>query len=110
TREDVGPWFHDDVGALKSCCQFERTIDEFKCQGLELDMPILVWADDFLFDGKGWQLHKWNQKVRDPYQIKLNSYRVLMTRGRDGVVFYFPQEALFDQTYEYFLSAGAQCL
>lgn len=31
-----------------------------------------------------------------------------MTRGRDGVVFYFPQEALFDETYEYFLSAGAK--
>ncbi|WP_045499530.1 DNA/RNA helicase domain-containing protein [Vibrio hyugaensis] len=108
TEESVGPWFHDDVSAPKSCCRFERTIDEFKCQGLELDMPILVWADDFLFDGKGWQLHKSKRNVRDPYQIKLNSYRVLMTRGRDGVILFFPQESLFDETYAFFESAGGQ--
>ncbi|NOH79506.1 DUF2075 domain-containing protein [Vibrio sp. RE86] len=108
--ETVGPWFHDSVNAPKSCCQFKRTISEFKCQGLELDMPVLIWAPDFLYSGSGWVLHKGYRNVQNPFQIKLNSYRVLMTRGRDGVVFYFPQEVLFDKTYEYFLNAGAQCL
>ncbi|WP_372384260.1 DNA/RNA helicase domain-containing protein [Vibrio sp. BS-M-Sm-2] len=109
-KQPLGPWFHDDVSSSTSCCSFQRTISEFDCQGLELDMPVLIWAKDFLYNGSGWVLHKGNRNVQNPFQIKLNSYRVLMTRGRDGVVFYFPQEALFDETYEYFLSAGAQCL
>ncbi len=107
-REPLGPWFHDSVCSSQSCRSFRRIISEFDCQGLELDMPVLIWAKDFLRNGSGWVLDKKNPKFNDPLQIKLNSYRVLMTRGRDGVVLFFPQESLFDETYSFFKSAGGQ--
>lgn len=107
-RLPLGPWFHDSICSPNSCCSFQRTISEFECQGLELDMPVLIWAKDFLRNGSGWLLDKKNPKFNDPLQIKLNSYRVLMTRGRDGVVLFFPQESLFDETYSFFKSAGGQ--
>lgn len=107
-REPLGPWFHDSVCSSLSCRSFRRIISEFDCQGLELDMPVLIWAKDFLRNGSGWVLDKKNPKFNDPLQIKLNSYRVLMTRGRDGVVLFFPQESLFDETYSFFKSAGGQ--
>lgn len=109
-KQSLGPWFHDDVSGSTSCCNFKRTISEFDCQGLELDMPVLVWANDFLHNGNAWSLHQGNRNVQDPYRIKLNSYRVLMTRGRDGVIFHFPKGSQFDETYSYFVSAGAQVL
>lgn len=107
-RLPLGPWFHDSICSPNSCCSFQRTISEFECQGLELDMPVLIWAKDFLRNGSGWVLDKKNPKFNDPLQIKLNSYRVLMTRGRDGVVLFFPQDSLFDETYSFFKSAGGQ--
>jgi hypothetical protein len=109
-KRSLGPWFHDDVSSSESCCSFQRMISEFDCQGLELDMPVLVWAKDFLHNGSDWALHKGNRNVQDPFQIKLNSYRVLMTRGRDGVIFHFPPGSPFDETYTYFQSAGGQVL
>lgn len=107
-KQSLGPWFHDSVHSFSSCCSFKRTISEFDCQGLELDMPVLIWAKDFLHNDGGWALDKESSKFSDPLQIKLNSYRVLMTRGRDGVILFFPQESLFDETYAFFESAGGQ--
>ena len=109
-RQPLGPWFHDEVSSDKSCCNFKRMISEFDCQGLELDMPVLVWAQDLLFHDNKWNLHKGNEKAQNPFQMKCNSYRVLMTRGRDGIIVYFPPESSFDETYSYFQNAGAQIL
>ncbi|MFD1732175.1 hypothetical protein ACFSC4_15660 [Deinococcus malanensis] len=31
----------------------------------------------------------------------MNSYRVLLTRGRDGMILYVPAQTALDQTYSY---------
>jgi len=79
---------------------------EFGCQGLELDLPIVCWGDDLL-----WSDSKWVSKTRmrdalDPYKLRLNSYRVLLTRGRDGVIVYVPDSPVMDKTYEFLQSYG----
>ncbi|WP_411810009.1 DNA/RNA helicase domain-containing protein [Alkalihalophilus marmarensis] len=43
----------------------------------------------------------------NPRQLRLNSYRVLLTRGREGVIVYIPDESLLDETYKVFLKSGA---
>jgi hypothetical protein len=44
--------------------------------------------------------------VRDPYQLRVNVYRVLLTRGRDCTIVYVPKLSALDETYEYLTSAG----
>ena len=110
TQQSVGPWFHDNTTTKASCCSFNRSVSEFECQGLELDMPILSWSDDFLYKNDSWELFNGNSNLNNPCQIKKNSYRVLMTRGRDGVIIYLPQDNKFNELYSYFDSAGAQQL
>ncbi|MBE3032418.1 MAG: DUF2075 domain-containing protein [Actinobacteria bacterium] len=36
--------------------------------------------------------------VRDPFQLRVNAYRVLLTRGRDGAVIFVPPLAELDAT------------
>jgi DUF2075 family protein len=87
----VNRWFNAPSNDPESCCSLSRPATEFECQGLELDFSILVWGDDFIFDGKQWQSKmSVRKKVNDPHQMRKNAYRVLMTRGRDGICVYLP--------------------
>ena len=36
--------------------------------------------------------------MRDPYQLRVNAYRVLLTRGRDGAVIFVPPVTELDGT------------
>jgi len=83
-------------------------VTEFGCQGLELDMPLIAWGSDLTWDGIKWQSNIRKNKARDPHTLRINSYRVLLTRGRDGLVVFVPEEADLDSTYEVLLSSGFQ--
>jgi hypothetical protein len=47
-----------------------------------------------------------NAKVRDPFQLRVNAYRVLLTRGRDCAIVYVPKLGSLDETYDYLIAAG----
>jgi len=83
-------------------------VTEFGCQGLELDMPLIAWGSDLTWDGTKWQSNIRKNKARDPHTLRINSYRVLLTRGRDGLLVFVPDEANLDSTYEVLLSVGFQ--
>lgn len=100
-------WFNADPEDPKSCCRLDKPAQEFHCQGLELDLPIVCWGDDFWWDDgtsgldKGWKMRKAraNPLVRDPYAFRKNTYRVLLTRGREGLVIFVPPgSAIMDAT------------
>jgi DUF2075 family protein len=42
----------------------------------------------------------------NPKKIRLNSYRVLLTRGRDGMIIYIPDIPHLDATYGLFKEIG----
>lgn len=88
-RLKIGPWFADPPSSPYSCRQLAAPVTEFQCQGLELDLPILCWGDDLGWD-IGWRSRRTTRAARDSHQLRLNSYRVLMTRGRDGLVVWVP--------------------
>jgi hypothetical protein len=46
----------------------------------------------------------------DPHQLRLNSYRVLLTRSREGIVVFIPPRPEFNLTEHAFLAAGARIL
>jgi DUF2075 family protein len=87
-------------------------VTEFQVQGLELDLPILCWGEDYLWTGREWRLKPARARYaqEDPQQLLMNAYRVLLTRGRDGLVVFVPPEPDFDQTELALLAAGLKPL
>jgi hypothetical protein len=113
----VGPWYGDDEDAYggHSCRRLERVVTEFSAQGLELDAALLAWGTDFARDGARWsnaraRSYKRGAHVRDPFRLRLNAYRVLLTRGRDATVVYVPQLSALDETHDFLLGAGFRTL
>jgi DUF2075 family protein len=90
----------------------EEVVTEFGCQGLEIDMAIVAWGNDFLWDGSSWQLRKMRTRIPqlDPHQLRLNSYRVLLTRSREGILIFVPPLEAFDSTEIALLAGGARIL
>ena len=94
-----------------SCRLLETCVTEFGAQGLELDAVLLAWGTDFIRQAGHWSTanargYKRGAKVRDPYQLRVNAYRVLLTRGRDATVVFVPRFTPLDETYGYLVSAG----
>jgi hypothetical protein len=54
-------------------------------------------------NGRG---YKKGAKVRDPRQLRINAYRVLLTRGRDACVVFVPPMAELDGTFAYLRDSG----
>ena len=48
--------------------------------------------------------------IRDPHRLRTNAYRVLLTRGREGLVLFVPPApaAKMDATFRALLAAGAE--
>jgi hypothetical protein len=109
----IGAWFTEGNDHPSSCRRLEKAVTEFQCQGLELEMALVAWGTDLMREHGAWT----NRKARryaprgrtrpcDPLQMRLNAYRVLLTRGRDGSVVFVPPVAALDQTWRYLLRSG----
>ncbi len=112
-RVQFGPWYGDPEGAEggRSCRHLRTCVTEFGAQGLELDAVLLAWGTDLLRTRQGWSTtrargYKRGSQVRDAFQLRLNAYRVLMTRGRDATVVFVPPLRELDETHEYLVQSG----
>ena len=72
------------------CKKLEYAATEFQTQGLELDIAIVHWDQDLYWEDNQWKSKFIKKDAQDPLQMKLNAYRVLLTRGRDGTIIYVP--------------------
>jgi DUF2075 family protein len=106
----VGQWYNDPPNSFSSCCSLREVVTEFSCQGLELDFPIVCWGNDFVWADDHWKSPKKSRlnKAKNPHQLRVNSYRVLLTRGRDGFVIFVPNEITMQSTYEALKAAGVR--
>ena len=103
----------------------EIVASEFKVQGLEIDWAIVCWDADLRRAKKnsGWDYYsfrgtRWNQRNKESQKRYLvNSYRVLLTRARQGMVIFVPygcsadddptrDRTYYDNVYSYLLSCG----
>ncbi|WP_053991286.1 DNA/RNA helicase domain-containing protein [Mangrovimonas sp. TPBH4] len=91
------------------CKNLNACVTEFACQGLELDMPIVAWDKDFIYDEK-WLDKLPNHKAKNSFELRKNSYRVLLTRGRDGMIIYVPEDTGLDTTYAFLKNNGCKIL
>ena len=96
----------------KSSNALSQPVTEFGCQGLELDMAIVAWGNDLLWKGDAWELRKMRTRIpqEDPHQLRVNSYRVLLTRSREGLIVFIPPKPEFDKTELALLASGARFL
>ena len=104
-------WFLRPSGDIRGSDQLEVAATEFECQGLELDWTCICWGGDLIPGptGDGWlprNLYNGGKRgphwcaERDPTEQMFirNKYRVLLTRGRFGLIIYIPKGDDSDQT------------
>jgi hypothetical protein len=96
--KEIENWFLKSAPDFRGSDALERPLSEFGCQGLELDYVGLCWGGDLIWSP---QTAKWVPRaMRAPTwqvigrqqraQYRLNAYRVLLTRAREGVCVYVP--------------------
>ncbi|KAA1419214.1 DUF2075 domain-containing protein [Nocardioides humilatus] len=111
-KVNFGHWYNRDAGEPRAGSNLDEVVTEFGCQGLELDMPLIAWGDDVRWMGSSWEVKVGRPRYRqeDPRQLRLNAYRVLLTRGRDGFVVFVPDDPLLDATHKALLAGGVRPL
>lgn len=99
-------WFLSQPPDVRSSNQLEVAASEFECQGLELDWVGVCWGGDFTFDhlASGWSFRsfsgsRWGEVAKEiDRRYLLNTYRVLLTRAREGLVIWVPRGDASDPT------------
>ena len=122
-------WFLRPTGDIRSSSQLEVSATEFECQGLELDWCGICWGGDFVVmpGTANWDFRRvrtpagkrprwYFEKSEEKKEFARNKYRVLLTRGRIGVVIFVPRGderdetreiAVFDSTAQFLVNCGA---
>lgn len=116
-------WFLNDKDDIRSSYFLEEVATEFDIQGLELDWTCVAWDGDLFYDNNQWNYRKFkgtkwqNINSNDITSYLINSYRVLLTRARQGMVIYIPfgnneditrPTFMYDGTFDFFKSLGIQ--
>ncbi|MER0396126.1 DNA/RNA helicase domain-containing protein [Vibrio vulnificus] len=96
----IGPWYVEPPSSENSCCRFDAACTEFSCQGLELSLALFNWGQDMVF--RNGKLVVEDQRQYEHYTE--GSYRVLLSRGRSGLVIKCDDQ----ETFEYLKQCGMQ--
>jgi hypothetical protein len=113
-------WFLKGFDDVRSSYFLENVMSEFKVQGLELDWAGFIWDADLRYNSKGWECYnfkgtKWTHASEIDY--KINAYRVLLTRARQGMIIIVPEgdpfdktrkEDFYQKTYDFLYSLGIE--
>lgn len=117
----VANWFLNGKNDVRSSYAMEDVVTEFGIQGLEIDYSIVAWDADFRFNGSQWGYHSFsgnhwkNVASKEKQLYTKNTYRVLLTRARQGMVIFVPYGSnkdmtrdpeFYDKTYMYLKSLG----
>lgn len=96
----IGPWYVEPPSSENSCCRFEAACTEFSCQGLELSLALFNWGQDMIYRNE--KLVVADRRLYEHYTE--GSYRVLLSRGRSGLVIKCDD----NETFEYLKRCGMQ--
>ncbi|MCV0365659.1 MAG: DUF2075 domain-containing protein [Nitrosopumilus sp.] len=120
---DAPNWFLNGKDDVRSSYYLEYTATEFAIQGLELDWTIVAWDADMRLENNAWNYYdfmgsKWrNTKDEENRLYHKNTYRVLLTRARQGQVIFIPKgdkndhtrpPEFYDSIYNYFKELGIE--
>jgi len=118
-------WFLNSKSDVRSSGFLEDVATEFDIQGLELDWTCIAWDANLRKIDNGWEFKNFRgtewQNINDDIRRRylLNTYRVLLTRARQGMIIFIPEGDESDRTrkpefynpvYEYFKECGVPCI
>ncbi len=118
---DAPIWFLNDKEDIRSSYFLEEVATEFDIQGLELDWTCVAWDGDLFYNNNQWNYKKFtgttwkNCSNTERVKYLINSYRVLLTRARQGMIIYIPRgnnedltrpDFMYDGTFEFFIKIG----
>ena len=122
--DEIAHWYLKPHGDIRSSYALEVPANECTCQGLELDFACVCWGGDLVWSGSAgtWFERKlsgnsWGT-IRNEAKRRylINSYRVMLTRAREGMIIWVPtgdandgtrSPLEFDTTAEFLESCGA---
>lgn len=114
-------WFLNSSHDVRSSDALEDAATEFEVQGLELDWTCVCWDANLIRQDSAWHTRQFKgtawQQVGDESRRRyiLNSYRVLLTRARQGMIIFVPPgddddwtrpSGLYDAIYDYLRECG----
>jgi hypothetical protein len=121
-KPSVAKWMLSGPTDIRSSSMLETVQNQYQVQGLELDYVISCWDLDLRRSDESWSAFKlkgsaW--QADHAIDIAKNSYRVLLTRARKGMVLFVPAgdhtgrdrtraHDEYDAIAEYLVSCGAQ--
>ncbi len=125
TDIDVKNWFLAPSEDLRSSNMLEIVASEFKVQGLEIDWALVCWDADLRRKGNNWDYYsfrgtRWNKRNKEiQKRYLINSYRVLLTRARQGMIIFVPKgvsseidstrdSKYYDDIFNYLKSCGIE--
>ena len=96
-RIEPAKWFLAPSDDVRSSDALEDAATEFDVQGLELDWTCLTWDANLRRSSAGWEPYRFrgtrweaiSDSARKSYLA--NSYRVLLTRARQGLIVFVPE-------------------
>lgn len=116
-------WFLNNSQDIRSSYFLEEVATEFDIQGLEIDWACVAWGGNFYYNNGNWKYQnfkgtKWQNINKDIDKEYLkNTYRVLLTRARQGMVIFIPESSdldhtrpknFYDETYNYLKEIGIE--
>ena len=121
-KPSIAQWMLAPSGDIRSSNMLETVQNQFQIQGLELDYAVVCWDADLRRGDEGWSAWKisrggWQRdKALD---VKKNSYRVLLTRARKGMIVFVPmgdktgddetrQPGRYEEIAAHLIACGAQ--
>lgn len=122
-KNEIEPanWFLNGKDDVRSSYYLEEIATEFDIQGLEIDFTCVAWDINLYHYNSGWNFQsfkgsKWQNINQDAAKnYLLNSYRVLLTRARQGMIVFIPDvddtdmtrpKVYYDNTFEYLKKCG----
>jgi hypothetical protein len=120
-KTDPVHWFLNGKEDPRSSYYLEDVATEFQVQGLEVDWACVTWDADFRSTDSGWSYHdfrgdRWqNTKVTERQHYVRSTYRVLLTRARQGMAIFVPEgdpsdhtrnPSYYDATFAYLCELG----
>lgn len=114
-------WYLDTDEYVDSSNFMEIPATEFLCQGLEVDWAIVGWDASLRPSKEGWACYNFSRKDwknilnADDQRYLINSFRVVLTRARQGMVIFVPKGDIedhtrnpkyYDEIYEYLKEVG----
>ena len=122
SESNIAQWMLAPSGDVRSSNMLEIAVTQFQIQGLEVDYTLVCWGADLRRENGKWTSHQvrgagWS-KSKAMLKFRQNTYRVLLTRARKGMVIFVPKgdETGEDETrdiefyngiYNYLIASGA---